>query len=410
MKRACSIVLASLVLSSQVFALETSGYFKSWTVGTRPVELYDAPASYKDDPQLSQLFQLRLSATKDLGSGIRGEASLELQPAFQPLPGTSLPSTNATSAYRIVKMNQTIVPQRGSNLVAWQNLDRFFFVLSTGDFDIQLGRQPIAFGNGRSVNPTDLFSPFSTQAIDTEERSGVDALRVRYALGELSELDVAYIAGENAVPATSAGYLRFKSHIANTDWSILAASYQKNALAGIDIAGAIGDFGVWLEGAHTWVGAIEHRKSNQDFSRIVVGTDRTIGDGTFVFAEYHYNSAGLEHPANTLAHITSHAGYTSGSVFLSGRYYLSLGVTNQMDPLNTFSSSLLWNLKDASSQLSLAWSNSLAENTSLTVGFFLGNGRVATATSAGNVLTGATARSEFGMVPDLLYTGIRHYF
>ena len=54
----------------------------------------------------------------------------------------------------------------------FQNLDRFYFTLKFKFGDIFLGRQAIAWGSARIINPTDIIAPFSFNELDTEERRG----------------------------------------------------------------------------------------------------------------------------------------------------------------------------------------------------------------------------------------------
>ena len=53
--------------------------------------------------------------------------------------------------------------------------------------------QAIAWGSAFVINPTDVIAPYVYNALDQEERYGVDALRVRVPTGALSETDLGYV-------------------------------------------------------------------------------------------------------------------------------------------------------------------------------------------------------------------------
>jgi len=78
-----------------------------------------------------------------------------------------------------------------------QNLDRLYATVAAPHFDLYVGRQAIAWGSARAVNPTDIIAPFLYTEIDTEDRVGVDAARLRIPAGALGEIDAAYVGGED---------------------------------------------------------------------------------------------------------------------------------------------------------------------------------------------------------------------
>ena len=61
------------------------------------------------------------------------------------------------------------------------------------DWEIVAGRQVIALGSSKTVNPLDVLAPFSLTEVNTEERNGVDALRFRKPFGALGTIDIAAV-------------------------------------------------------------------------------------------------------------------------------------------------------------------------------------------------------------------------
>ncbi|MBN2105171.1 bifunctional alpha,alpha-trehalose-phosphate synthase (UDP-forming)/trehalose-phosphatase [bacterium] len=58
-----------------------------------------------------------------------------------------------------------------------------------GPAAVYCGRQDIVWGSARTVNPMDVIAPFSFGSLDTEDRRGVDAIRLRIPVGCMGEID-----------------------------------------------------------------------------------------------------------------------------------------------------------------------------------------------------------------------------
>ncbi|RKZ32794.1 hypothetical protein DRQ33_05275, partial [bacterium] len=98
-----------------------------------------------------------------------------------------------------------------------QNLDRAYFRVSAKFLDAYIGRQVVAWGSGRMVNPSNVISPFSYDELDKEEYIGVDAVRVRIPVGALSEIDMGYIAGERFRMNNNAFFINTRLYLLQTD-------------------------------------------------------------------------------------------------------------------------------------------------------------------------------------------------
>ena len=117
---------------------------------------------------------------------------------------------NKEQGYRIDDINQR--PWRKDRNALHQNIDRAFFTYAPDNFTLTAGRQPLAFGSSTFINPTDVFAPFSPLAIDREERSGIDALRLRWFAGN-SEIDIGVLFGSNAEEEHNAAYIKLNFNI-----------------------------------------------------------------------------------------------------------------------------------------------------------------------------------------------------
>ncbi|MBN1114888.1 MAG: hypothetical protein JXA66_06070, partial [Oligoflexia bacterium] len=207
----------------------------------------------------------------------------------------------AASPYRCVDFNNQLYPLHaysGSGFVIMQNLDRMNFVYRAGSLDLGVGRQPVALGSARVINPTDIFTPFSYQELNKEERTGVDAVRLTIPLGQLGEIDSGYVIGEKFEESLSALYIKVKFNKWDTDWSVILAGFMDNMMLGLDVAGSLLDAGIWLETAYVFSGILKRYNSDNNYFRISAGFDYSFTGNLYFFAEYHFNGAGSTHFGN----------------------------------------------------------------------------------------------------------------
>ena len=145
------------------------------------------------------------------------------------------------------------------------------------------------------MNPTDVVTPFTYNQLDTEDRIGVDAVRVRIPIGAMGEWDTGYIFGEGFDSEKSALFLRSQLNAVETDFSILLVGFQKHLLAGLDIARGIGGAGFWLEAAYVFVESFgQDSDTANNYLRVSTGLDYSFGEKTYGFIEYHFNGVGRE--------------------------------------------------------------------------------------------------------------------
>jgi hypothetical protein len=316
--------------------------------------------------------------------------------------------------YRAVDFYSRLYPQEGeklSHFAIFQNLDRFFITLKSKFADIYLGRQAIAWGSAHVINPTDVIAPYSFNELDTEDRRGVDALRIRIPLSSLEEIDAGYIFGDDFEFENSAFFLRGKFYCRRTDISLILTGFQENLLAGFDLTRSIGGAGFWVEGGYVFIDALNgnNRKNDKDYFRSSLGFDYSLKSGTYLFVEYHFNQAGAGKPEDYLIKLKEKA-YQQGSVYLLGRHYLVPGISYQITPLITFSGEALINLTDPSIFLMPQFEYNIAENIYLSAGAYFGVGKGPKSLSSQYSDPASLLRSEFGSYPDLYFTSFRVYF
>ena len=410
--------LPAAVLPAPGAQIGLSGNLKSYFFAIDPADITHDPS--REDTSTEGLAQnkLRLHLLGTLSDSSVFEAAYEVHPVvyddFTPFMTNMVSGFQTSNAYRVDDFDPQLYPDEddtGSFRIT-QNLDRFSLTLSPGLADFVIGRQPVAFGNARLINPTDVLVPYNFNELDTEERLGVDAVRMRLPVGAMGEIDAGLVFGEDFEAENSAAFMRLRYPVKTTDLTLSAIGFKENFLIGLDAARAVGGAGVWIETAWTWAGLLDDRTSQDDYGRASMGVDYNLNwkDGVYVYCEYHYNGASADDPDEYLRQMTKTA-YRDGAVYLLGRHYLGTGAAFQVTPLWTVNLSLLVNPGDRSAYYTGALEYNFSENAYLSLGLNIPQGRnpVIAAGSAPGTST-VRPQSEFGLYPALYYTSISFYF
>jgi len=296
-------------------------------------------------------------------------------------------------------------PDRHDNVGLYFNLDRLRLVWQHGGLEVSVGRQAVSWGSAKVINPTDILAPFAFTELDTEYRAGVDAVRFRYALGALGELDAGYVMGAGGDMSRSALYVRGKGYWAMTDVSGLVMRFGNNLMLGVDMTRAIGGTGVWMEAAYVDADHFLPVETDGDYFRVSLGADRQLTPRLYGYVEYHFNGAGN---AGSTGYPVLSPAALSGGVYLTGRHYGSIGFGYQLTPLTMLNGMVMQNLSDHSAFVSLSAEWNLRENLYLSGGVYIAAGNSPFDGSAGDPFP--TKPDEFGAYPDLLYVSLRWYF
>ncbi|MDZ7267673.1 MAG: hypothetical protein ONB48_16370 [candidate division KSB1 bacterium] len=398
-------------------AVACAGQYKSFFVVFHLPD-YDSPAALPLPTDWGAVYnRLRLQLSWQHSDWLVLHAAYDLSPRVQDpvlFENRLTPTGIDPAKYRAVDLRARLHPGRDSEVgsfAIFQNLDRMLVELKTAPADILIGRQPIAWGSSRVLNPTDVLTPFVFQELDTEERVGIDAVRVRVPLSALAEFDAGYVFGENFAFTQSAFFTRAKFYRAKTDVALLLLGFRGNLLVGIDLARSLGGAGLWLEAAQVFTDRLQESagEAAPDYFRGTAGLDYSFSGGTYGFVEYHYSTAGAGNAEHYLRSLTAPA-FQEGAVYLLGRHYLAPGLVFQISPLLTLSTQALCNLNDASLFLAAQWEYNLAQNVYLAAGAFFSSGKRPEITSYDAVFPTLRLHSEFGTYPDLYFTAIRIYF
>ncbi|MBF0299560.1 MAG: hypothetical protein HQK51_12620 [Oligoflexia bacterium] len=320
--------------------------------------------------------------------------------------------------YRAYDLKTDLYPSNSSdasNMTLAQNLDRLFINYSfLGSNNISLGRQPVAFGSSKMVNPTDVLVPFTYQELDKEERIGVDAIRANISISALSMLDAGHVFGDNLNFSKSSTFLRWKLNLFETDISTMFMKFKKNLLIGMDLARNIGDASGWLEAAYVLPKYFDDfsnsgsdngsdndsdNDSDKNYFRGTLGMDYKLTPLIYSYLEYHYNSAGTLDTEKYIS-LALKTAYREGGVSLKGVHYLIPGITYEITPIWKLTGQFLYNIVDSSILNNTFLEHSFAQDVFIDLGTYLPFGKKFQ----------LTQKSEFGDSPKIFYSSIRLYF
>ncbi len=406
-----------LVVSSPALALDLriTGYLKSFSSVLDPPLLLDDPIEV-DLPLLGRAtHRLRLTTalriTRNLSLSYANDLGAEVQDRLLFL-GEELPLPINQRTYRLTDPPRRLYPETLSDLSSFgatHNIDRLNLFWRLPRFDITVGRQPIAWGAARVVNPTDIFAPFTYTDLDTEDRVGVDAIRVSVPIDIYSSIDFGWVTGEDLDDETSGFFARVRTFAVGLDWSATAIRFRNNFLLGADVAGSLAGLGWWTEFAVVDPEAFLEGTEVDDYTRLSVGVDVAPFPNSYAFLEYHYNGPGTTRASEYLGRLTDIA-YSEGTVYLLGKNYLAPGFVWQPQPLWSVTMGALTNLDDPSILVAPSAEVNVAPDVYLSVGAYVGfgskpNPRV-------DFLAGdlRVAQSEFGTYPDIFFGSFRYYF
>ena len=301
--------------------------------------------------------------------------------------------------YRVVDLESPIYPGENDSIGivgVFQNLDRANVTARLSFADVIVGRQAIAWGSARVINPTDVIAPFTYSELDTEDRPGVDAVRVRIPIGALSEVDAGYVFGRDFAVDRSAFFARGQFNVSEIDMSPLFVYFREQLLVGIDVVRGLGSVGTWIEGTRVF----SMGRDASDYFRVSTGMDYSFGGETYGFIEYHFNGAGVRDPEDYLVN-SNRPAYRDAAVYLMGAHYFALGATHQLRPLVALSGQFLANVTDPSFFFAPAIEYNIEQDFYLSAGAFVG---------IGDRPKGEHFQSEFGGYSNILFFSFRIYY
>ncbi len=285
-------------------------------------------------------------------------------------------------------------------------VDRLMFSLRGEDDEVSLGRQAVGYGRMALVSPLDVVQPFSPDALDTDTRSGVDAVRAVHYFGLGGQVGGTLVLGDSD---DNNSYLATASYnAAGVDLLGIAGRLRSRDMAGAGIAGDIHGVGLKAEFVQ-----YQGRKRTDDPGDLydsfpIAGVEAwyRFDNGLKVLAEYLYNGAGAGSPDGYTDAILS-ASMQEGMTSLAGQQYLLVRPSYELHPLVSVQVLAIWNLKDQSALIRPELDISLSDNAQLQlfVGLNTGPGP-----HDENALGISEYRSEFGSINNYGGFSLKYYF
>ncbi len=293
----------------------------------------------------------------------------ELRDIFPNLPDNVLfPGAPLTDDRRLMDLTD-IIKEEDSWFLA-QRLDRLYIALLGEHGSLRIGRQAITWGDGFIFNPMDLFNPFPPTAIDRDYKVGDDMLNAQFSLTQIADVQLLYVARRNpdnnkveSDQASWAGKLHFAA--GTTEFDVMGSKHFKDNVAGIGMAGYLGDTAWRLDGTWTFL------DDGDDYLSLVANMDYSwvwFEKNFYGFIEYYFNGLGKDNYPDALLDPDITERLARGELFVMGRNYLSGHIQAELHPLFNVFFTAINNIEDPSGILQPYVTWDITQNLQLTGG------------------------------------------
>ncbi len=379
---AICLAFVCLLNSNSVLTLEADLRFKWFTTSSKLPD-HDIQNQAVESPSVNSTGDLRMMFRQDAGPfRFLVDYSLILQNgdaiAQQNAQDTALDQTVISDRNRWINATWPVEDGAGTHHQSFHRLDRAAIQYQQGNWNVTLGRQAVSWGSGRVFQPMDPFNPFSPTVVDRDYKPGNDLLLVERLFDNGHDMQLLHIVRRdddyrvtNDVSSTA-----FKWHgiIRESEFEVLAAQHYGLGMAGLTLRVPIG--GAMIR-SDVMTSELEDGKWSVSG---IVNADYSFMLGkfnSFVFGEYFYNDLGVSELPDRLSSLPTELAIRMerGEVFNLMRHYTALGGNVLWHPLFDTSLTLITNLSDASSLLSLSASYIPSDHQSLQVGWIHPLGR-----------------------------------
>ncbi len=170
------------------------------------------------------------------------------------------------------------------------SIDRLFVDYTAGDWQFQLGRHRINWGQNLVWNPNDVFNAYSYFDFDYEERPGTDAVRVQYYTSYTSSAELVYQLGDSIDAMSFMGLYRFNKW--NYDVQFMGGFSKGDIILGTGWSGDIKGGG--FRGEFTYFEPKDAIFTGQGQLVASISGDYTFRSSLYLHASYLYNSKGTK--------------------------------------------------------------------------------------------------------------------
>jgi len=342
---------------------------------------------------------VRLKWRFDLGESVLLELHNRLQ--------ARVSSSDAGMGGSAVGFGVSVVPGRrwdlSSTLVeedrlrVWHDVDRLSLTWYTEIADVTAGRQAITWGISNLYPVADLWAQFSPFELDTEEKPGIDAIRMlHYPSGSL-EID-AVVADRGSSRNLSAG-VRGSLSLSWADVYVGGGKFWREAMGLAGISAPVGSYKIRGEAA------LPYHLDDDGFKlpRVTLGVD-WLGGETVLSAEYNFNGIGAT-DAEDYGQVLADPRLAQGETYFLGRHNVGglITWTPGNDRLSVTATGLL-NLQDPSGALVPSLTYDFGQETRVSAGALFSFGATPLFSPDPEL------RSEFGAYGDFMFVMLSVYF
>lgn len=296
--------------------------------------------------------------------------------------------------------------QHGHQGASLLQIDRLNLHWRNGSMDVTVGRQAVGFGRILIYSPLDIIAPFAPDALDTDIRSGVDALQGIYNYGQDGQVGTTAVWGED--PDDSSLLVTWTDNRKEVDLLMITGTLRAKPMFGVGLAGSLGSLGLKGE-ISVYQGKKINKPGGDLHARYAIAAIETwyrFAGGTTLITQYLYNGPGVNDPENYHLVLAS-APLQEGLTTLLGRHYLMLAPAYEIHPLMTVQGLLIYNIADGSALIRPALDLNLADNVSLQIFWATHVGREPRVIAP---FSPAEPRSEFGMSGDSGGLFLKYFF
>jgi len=283
-------------------------------------------------------------------------------------------------------------------------IDRLNMQYSTNRMTIKMGRQPINLASTFYFTPNDFFAPFAAQTFFRQYKSGVDAARLDWQWGELSQLSLMTVvnytreasnaAWSNSPDWSETSYVARASTVLGAfEWAGMVAKIDGDDIIGLDFQGEVFEWmGVRGEGHIRWP---DEQGESRDV-KFALSVEHRWESTLTLRLEQFYQRSGIKSEDDY--NLTETTGFSS--IYLA-RNYTAAGASYEFSPLLLADAVWLFNHQDSSHLFALYSTYSLSDESEVSMGLNI---------PIGEQPSNGMLNSEFGSYPKSVSVEYRLYF
>ncbi len=292
MKKFLLLLLLPVMLGAQTWVW--SGYAK-YLIDRSKISFY-GPGTLTDQ-QVHIRLNNRWYASENMTAILEFRMRAFKGESVKRIPGFT---EQVVSAYPYADLSVETEPT--GDFFAYGQVDRAALDYNTGNWEITIGRQRVAWGTSLVWNVVDLFNPQSVLDFDYEEKPGSDALRVQYFTGAVSRVEAVIKPAPKANDRTYA--LLWAANRYGFDFNAILAWTKSAPLFGAAFSGDV--LGAGIRGEMRMVGKSTgqapddprlafgsgYKMFSSAYVSAVFSLDYTFPGSLYLHSEALYNSNG----------------------------------------------------------------------------------------------------------------------